>query len=198
ARVAQDLAQRGSLTPADDETGFGGTVAREHAGVDEGLVVDEILGLTGLDAPVEHQELAVGQRLHDLGMLELRLQLGDRPLDGVRVAIEQLEQQVTSQRVQSTDPPLSDPSIYRTSPATNNSSLFTALSRRKNSRRDRLLLELYGRFSTIARKKRSSESFLTLLTTSTSSPTLAFTSTRARAAHFLLRATVGVDHGAFN
>jgi hypothetical protein len=60
---------------------------------------------------------------------------------------------------------LSDPSIYRTSPATNNSSLFTALSRRKNSRRDRLLLELYGRFSTIARKKRSSESFLTLLTT---------------------------------
>jgi len=93
---------------------------------------------------------------------------------------------------------LSDPSIYRTSPATNNSSLFTALSRRKNSRRDRLLLELYGRFSTIARKKRSSESFLTLLTTSTSSPTLAFTSTRARAAHFLLRVTVGVDHGAFN
>jgi hypothetical protein len=60
---------------------------------------------------------------------------------------------------------LSDPSIYRTSPATNNSSLFTAPSRRKISRRDRLLLELYGRFSTIARKKRSSKSFLTLLTT---------------------------------
>jgi len=34
---------------------------------------------------------------------------------------------VTSQGVQSTDPPLSDPSIYRTSPATSISSLFTAL-----------------------------------------------------------------------
>ena len=51
-------------------------------------MVDEILGLAGLDAPVEHQELAVGRRLHDLGMLELRLQLGDRPLDGVHVALD--------------------------------------------------------------------------------------------------------------
>src|SRR5260370_36018523 len=47
-------------------------------------------------------------------------------VDGVRVAIEQLEQQVPSQGVQSTDPPLSDPSIYRTSPATN---LFVAVHR---------------------------------------------------------------------
>jgi hypothetical protein len=39
-------------------------------------------------------------------------------VDGVRVAVEQLEKQVPSQRVQSTVPPLTDPAIYRTSPAT--------------------------------------------------------------------------------
>src|SRR5262245_15123482 len=39
-------------------------------------------------------------------------------VDGVRVAVEQLEEQVPSQRVQSTVPPLTDPAIYRTSLAT--------------------------------------------------------------------------------
>src|SRR5439155_15066650 len=38
--------------------------------------------------------------------------------DGFGVAVEQLEQQVPSQSVQSSVPPLSDPAIYRTSPAT--------------------------------------------------------------------------------
>src|SRR2546430_14235362 len=42
-------------------------------------------------------------------------------VDHVRVAIEQLDQQVPSQGVQSSGPPFSDPVIYRTSPATRGS-----------------------------------------------------------------------------
>src|SRR2546430_1983151 len=42
-------------------------------------------------------------------------------VDHVGVAIEQLDQQVPSQGVQSSGPPFSDPVIYRTSPATRGS-----------------------------------------------------------------------------
>src|SRR5437899_10897291 len=42
-------------------------------------------------------------------------------VDHVGVAIEQLDQQVPSQGVQSSGPPFSDPVIYRTSPATRRS-----------------------------------------------------------------------------
>ena len=73
-------------------------------------------------ADAERVEL-VEDDVHDGGLGPLcRLDQGalDRfeVVDGVRVAIEQLEKQVPSQRVQSSSPPLTDPAIYRTSPAT--------------------------------------------------------------------------------
>src|SRR5689334_10626352 len=88
ARIPQDLAQGRAFTTTDDQTGLRRAIAREHARVHERLVVDEVLRLARLDPPVEDQELAVRRRLHDLGVLELGLQLGDGPLDGVHVALD--------------------------------------------------------------------------------------------------------------
>src|ERR687891_685685 len=56
--------------------------------MDQCLVIDEILGLAGLDPAVEDQNLAVGRCLHDLDVLELGLGLGDGPPDGVHVALD--------------------------------------------------------------------------------------------------------------
>src|SRR5262249_295305 len=53
---------------------------------------------------------------------------GLEAVDGVRVAIEHLEQQVSSQSVQASGPPF-DPSIYRTSPATFHSPRYYPPSR---------------------------------------------------------------------
>src|SRR5436309_1979671 len=60
----------------------------QHAGVDQRLVIDEVFRLARLDAAVEDQHLAVGRRLDDLHVLELRLRLDDGPLDGVHVALD--------------------------------------------------------------------------------------------------------------
>ena len=56
--------------------------------MDQGLVVDELVSLAGLDPAVEDQGLAVGGGLHDLDLLELGLSLHDRPHDGVHVALD--------------------------------------------------------------------------------------------------------------
>src|SRR5439155_10821994 len=51
---------------------------------------------------------------------------GLEAVDGVRVAVEHLEQQVSSQSVQASGPPF-DPFIYRTSPATFHSRRYCVL-----------------------------------------------------------------------
>src|SRR3989442_1591902 len=88
AGVAEDLWGGGPPPPADDQSGLGRPLGGQHARVDERLVVDEVFRLARLDAAVEHQQLAVGRRLHDLGVLELGLELDDGPLDGVHVALD--------------------------------------------------------------------------------------------------------------
>ena len=54
----------------DDQRALGMGV-EHHGRMDQGLVVDEVVGDARLDAPVEHQALAVARRLQDLHMLEL-------------------------------------------------------------------------------------------------------------------------------
>src|SRR6185295_12088597 len=87
-RISEDLAEGRSLAAADDQPGLRRPLGGEHARVDEGLVIDEVLGLAGLDAAVEDQHLAVGRRLHDLHVLELGLRLDDGALDGVHMALD--------------------------------------------------------------------------------------------------------------
>src|SRR5688572_28949130 len=73
-------------------------------------------------ADPERVELMEGdiyvRRLRPLRRLDEGRFHGLEVVDGVRIAIEQLEKQVSSQCVQSYDPPFPDPAIYRTSPAT--------------------------------------------------------------------------------
>src|SRR5205823_11642213 len=76
------------LPAPDDQRGPGRGLGGEHPGMDEGVVVDELVALTRLDPAVEDQDLAVRGGLHDLGELELRLQRGDGPDDGVHVAFD--------------------------------------------------------------------------------------------------------------
>src|SRR5437667_40286 len=61
---------------------------RQHPRVNQGLVVDELVTLAGLDPTVEHQRLAVGSRLEDLDVLELGLGLHDGPGDSVHMPFE--------------------------------------------------------------------------------------------------------------
>src|SRR5207249_1467696 len=86
--VLQGLPEGRSLPAPDHQGALGRPVGGEHPRVDQGLVVDELVSLAGLDPSVEHQELAVRGRLHDLDVLELGLRLHDRPLDGVHVPFD--------------------------------------------------------------------------------------------------------------
>ena len=86
--VAEHLAERGALAAADHQPGPRGRLGGQHARVDEGLVIDELIALARLDAAVEDQHLAVRPGLHDLDVLELRLRLDDGALDGVHVAFD--------------------------------------------------------------------------------------------------------------
>ena len=87
AAVAEDLADGRALAAPDDH-GALGTRMGEQARLDEQLMVDELVRLTRLDAAVEHQAFAVGERLHDLHELELGLPGRDRPGDGVHVPLD--------------------------------------------------------------------------------------------------------------
>src|SRR5207245_2583368 len=69
-------------------------------------------GVHVVDDDVDDGSLGPLRRL-DQGSLH-----GLEVVDHVRVAIEQLDEKVSSQGVQSSGPPFSDPIIYRTSPAT--------------------------------------------------------------------------------
>src|SRR5205814_1382524 len=64
--------------------------------------------------------------------------------DGVRVAVEQLEEQVPSQRVQSRVPPLFHPSIYRTSPATPLRASRRALAAKKFFATDKICFTVWS------------------------------------------------------
>jgi hypothetical protein len=88
AGVPQHLPEGGPLTASDHEPGLRPVLRGQQTGVHETFVVDEVLRLRRLDAAVEHQELAVGMGLHDLGVLELRPRLDDGPADGVHVALD--------------------------------------------------------------------------------------------------------------
>jgi hypothetical protein len=88
ARIPEHLAQGGPFTAPDHQPRFGPILRGEEARVDEALVVDEVLRLGRLDPAVEDQELAVGESVHDLGMLVLGLRLHDGPADGMRVAFD--------------------------------------------------------------------------------------------------------------
>jgi len=56
--------------------------------VDQGLVVDELITLARLDAPVEHQGLAIRGRLQYFDVLKLGLGLHDRLGDGMHMPFE--------------------------------------------------------------------------------------------------------------
>ena len=86
-RVAEDFPDRGSL-PAADDHGAAGVGMGQEPGLDQDLVVDELVGLARLDPPVQDQDLPVGMRLHDLHELELGLAGGDGAGDGVHVAFD--------------------------------------------------------------------------------------------------------------
>ena len=88
AGIPEDLPEGGPLTAADDQAGLRAALGGQHAGVDERLVVDEVFRLARLDAAVQDQHLAVGRRLHDLHVLELRLGFDDGAADGVHVAFD--------------------------------------------------------------------------------------------------------------
>jgi hypothetical protein len=87
-RVPENLPEGGALAPADHQGTLGCRVGGEQARVDQGLVVNELIALAGLDPPVEHQGLAVGRRLQDLDVLELGLRLHDRLRDGMHMPLE--------------------------------------------------------------------------------------------------------------
>src|SRR5262245_51267485 len=127
------LDHRGALGPELLHEVVGGHLGLEDVAAGEdvhgsvpvlGPGVDRKVGL-GDDhhaADPERIEL-VEDHVHDGGLSPLGrfyqgLLHGLEVVDGVGIAIEQLEQEVTTECVQSTDPPLSDPTIYRTSPAT--------------------------------------------------------------------------------
>jgi len=78
----------GAFTAANHQGAAGRRFGRQEARVDQSLVVDELVTLAGLDAPVEHQGLAVGGRLEDFDVLELGLGLDQRPGDGVHMPFE--------------------------------------------------------------------------------------------------------------
>src|SRR5581483_6011764 len=88
ARIPQHLAERRALSPTDDQAGLRAILGGEQARMDEPLVIEEVLGLGGLDAAVEHQQLAVGVGIHDLGVLVLGARLHDGAPDRVHVAFD--------------------------------------------------------------------------------------------------------------
>src|SRR5262249_30689843 len=61
---------------------------REEARLDQQLVVDELVSLTRLDAPVQDETLPVREGLHDLHELVLRLPRDDSAADGVHMAFD--------------------------------------------------------------------------------------------------------------
>src|SRR2546425_13316421 len=67
--VPEALAERGPPPPADDHHPLGVRM-HQHGGVDEHLVVDELVRLGGLDLAVENQGPAVVAQLDDLDVLE--------------------------------------------------------------------------------------------------------------------------------
>src|SRR3989475_2330690 len=67
--VPEDLAERGPLPPADDHHPLRVRM-HQHGGMDEHLVVDELVRLGGLDLAVEDQRPAVVAQLDDLDVLE--------------------------------------------------------------------------------------------------------------------------------
>src|SRR2546422_7417908 len=86
--------------------------------------MDREVGLSDDDHSADSERVELVEDDVDDGCLGPLRRLDQGPLDGleavdgVRVAIEHLEQQVSSQSVQSFGPPFIDPFIYRTSPAT--------------------------------------------------------------------------------
>jgi hypothetical protein len=86
-RIAEDLTERRPLPAPDDQRAFG-VGMEDHGRVDQGLVVDEVVGDARLDAPVQNEALAVARRLEDLHLLELGAKGKDRPDDRVRVALD--------------------------------------------------------------------------------------------------------------
>src|SRR5687767_8710979 len=86
--ISQHFPECGALATTDDEPGLRLGLARQHPRMDERLVVDELVSLAGLNAPVEHEGLAVGGGLHDLDVLELRLRLHDGPHDGMHMPLD--------------------------------------------------------------------------------------------------------------
>jgi hypothetical protein len=87
APVPQDLADRGALAAADHH-GAPRVGVDEEPRLDEDLVVDELVGLARLYAPVQDETLPVRERLEDLHELERRLAGHDGPGDGVGVALD--------------------------------------------------------------------------------------------------------------
>src|SRR5438445_12364434 len=70
--VPEDLAERGSLSPADDHHPLG-VGMHQHGWVDEHLVIDELVRLGGLYLAVEDQRQTVVPQLDDLDVLERSL-----------------------------------------------------------------------------------------------------------------------------
>ncbi len=81
-----DLAQRGPFAAADHQDLLGARV-QEHGGMDEGLVVEGLVVLGGLDAPVEdeHEPEVVG--LGDRDLLEGGRSRDQDPADAELVAV---------------------------------------------------------------------------------------------------------------
>src|SRR2546428_4722841 len=70
--VPEDLAGRAPLPPADDHHPLR-VGMHQHGRVDEHLVIDELVRLSGLDLAVEDQRPAVVPQLDDLDVLERSL-----------------------------------------------------------------------------------------------------------------------------
>src|SRR5437660_7517550 len=77
--VPQELPEGRSLPASDDQRALRRALHGQQTGIDEGLEVDELVMLAGLDTAVQDQELTVRRRHHDLDLLELGLRLDETP-----------------------------------------------------------------------------------------------------------------------
>src|SRR5438105_13864815 len=69
-RVGKNFPEGRAFAAADHKCCAGRIGGREHPGMDEGVVIDELVALARLHAAVEDEELAEADRLEDVGLLE--------------------------------------------------------------------------------------------------------------------------------
>src|SRR5262245_9299784 len=86
--VSKNLPEGGAFTAADHQGALGSRLRGQEAGMDQCLVIDELVALARLNASIENQDFTVAGSLKYLDVLKLGLGLHDRLGDGMHMAFE--------------------------------------------------------------------------------------------------------------